>query len=145
MQLFRATTETILTYGSSTWTLTKRDEGRLDGTYTRMLRQVHNISWRDKINNNQLYGPLKKISQEIRLRRLRLAGHCHRDTSSPGHALVTWKPRHGTRNRGRHHLTFLDNLCDDVGADSVPEVKRLMSNKNEWRLLVARSSGSDKK
>ena len=40
IQLFRATTETILLYGSSTWTLTKQEEKVPDGTYTRMLRKV---------------------------------------------------------------------------------------------------------
>ena len=40
INLFRATTETILLYGSQTWTLTKRDEACLNGCYIRMLRTV---------------------------------------------------------------------------------------------------------
>ena len=44
IQLFRATSETILLYGSATWTLTKADEKKLDGIYTRMLRTALNIS-----------------------------------------------------------------------------------------------------
>ena len=35
LQLFRATTESILLYGSATWSLTKFEEKSLDGTYTR--------------------------------------------------------------------------------------------------------------
>ena len=62
MQLFRATTESILTYGCATWTLTSKDEAKLDGTYTKMLRSVHNISCRDKITNEQLYGDLLQLS-----------------------------------------------------------------------------------
>ena len=42
---FRAVVESVLLYGSNTWTLTKRLESRLDGTYTRMLRAILNISW----------------------------------------------------------------------------------------------------
>ena len=40
ISLFRTTVETVLLYGSSTWTLTKAIERKLDGTYTRMLREA---------------------------------------------------------------------------------------------------------
>jgi exonuclease III len=43
---FQAAVETVLVYGSSTWTLTKKLEAKLDGTYTRMLRAILNISWK---------------------------------------------------------------------------------------------------
>ena len=43
---FRATVESIMMYGATTWTLTKSLESKLDGTYTRMLRAVLYISWR---------------------------------------------------------------------------------------------------
>jgi len=42
-EFFRAIVESVLTYGSNTWTLTKRLETKLNGTYTRMLRAVLNI------------------------------------------------------------------------------------------------------
>ena len=40
---FRAVVESVLLYGSSAWTLTKRLESKLNGTYTRMLRVILNI------------------------------------------------------------------------------------------------------
>ena len=42
---FRATVVSILLYGYTTWTLTKRLE-KLDGNYTRMLWAILNKSWR---------------------------------------------------------------------------------------------------
>ena len=90
LKLFRATVETILLYGCSTWTLTQREEKKLDGTYTRMLRVVHNIGWDEKVSNESLYGKLGKISHTMRTRRMKLAGHVFRDKSSPAHALITW-------------------------------------------------------
>ena len=42
---FQAAVVSILLYGCTTWTLTKRLERRLDGNYTRMLRAVLNKSW----------------------------------------------------------------------------------------------------
>ena len=58
LMLFRATTETILLYGSQTWALTSAEERELNGTYTRMLRKVKNINWQAKLTNKQLYGKL---------------------------------------------------------------------------------------
>ena len=43
---FQAAVVSILLYGCSTWTLTKRKEKKLDGNYTRMLRAILNKSWR---------------------------------------------------------------------------------------------------
>ena len=40
VKVFRATMEPILLYGSETWTLSRKLEKRLDGTYTRLLRRA---------------------------------------------------------------------------------------------------------
>ena len=42
---FQAAVVSILLYGCTTWTLTKRMEKKLDGNYTRMLRAILNKSW----------------------------------------------------------------------------------------------------
>ena len=55
---FQAAVVSILLYGCTTWTLTKRLERRLDGNYTRMLRAVLNKSWRQHPTRLQLYGQL---------------------------------------------------------------------------------------
>ena len=57
---FRATMESVLLYGAETWTLTKKMNDRLDGTYTKMLRVVLGVSWRDHMTNKELYGSLEK-------------------------------------------------------------------------------------
>ena len=79
----------ILLYGSEAWTLTRAQEKSLDGTYTKMLRLVLGVSWRDKII---LYGNLPKLSDKIRSRRLMLVGHCMRHPELLGCDLVTWEP-----------------------------------------------------
>ena len=43
---FQAAVVSILLYGCTTWTLTKRLKKKLDGNYTRMLRAILNKSWR---------------------------------------------------------------------------------------------------
>ena len=53
---FQAAVVSILLYGWTTWTLTKRLEKKLDGNYTRMLRAILNKSWRQHPTKHQLYG-----------------------------------------------------------------------------------------
>ena len=43
---FQAAVVSILLYGCTTWTLTKRLEKKLDGNYTWLLRAILNKSWR---------------------------------------------------------------------------------------------------
>ena len=52
---FQAAVESILLYGCTTWTLTKRMEKKLDGNYTRILRAILNKSWRQHPSKQQLY------------------------------------------------------------------------------------------
>ena len=55
---FQAAVTSILLYGCTTWTLTKRLEKKLDGNYTRMLRAILNKSCRQHPTRHQLYGHL---------------------------------------------------------------------------------------
>ena len=74
---FQVAVVSILLYGCTTWTLTKRLE-KLDGNYTRMLRAILNKSWRQHPTRHQLYGHLPPITKTIHVRRTRHAGHCRR-------------------------------------------------------------------
>ena len=56
-RFFQAVVVSVLLYGCTTWTLTKRIENKLDGSCTRMLRAVLNKSWKQHPTKKQLYGP----------------------------------------------------------------------------------------
>ena len=71
---FQAAVTSILLYGCTTWTLTKRLEKKLDGNYTRMLRAILNKSWQQHPTRHQLYGHLPPITKTIQVRRTRHAG-----------------------------------------------------------------------
>ena len=73
---FQAAVVSILLYGCTTWTLTKRLEKKLDGNYTRMLRAILNKSWRQHPTRHQLYGHLPSITKTLQVRRIRHAGDC---------------------------------------------------------------------
>ena len=62
----QAAVVSILLYGCTTWTLTKRMEKKLDTNYTRILRAILNKSWRQHPTKQQLnshYQLLRKLSK----------------------------------------------------------------------------------
>ena len=48
---------------------------RVDGTYTRMLRAVLGVTWKEHKTNKELYGNLPKITDTLMIRRLRSIRH----------------------------------------------------------------------
>ena len=65
---FQAAVVSILLYGCTIWTLTKRLMKKLDGNHTRMLRAILNKSWRQHPTRHQLYGHLPPITKTIQVR-----------------------------------------------------------------------------
>ena len=51
--------------------------------------------------DKELYGDLPILSQKIRERRGRFAGHCFRNRIKPVSRLIHWIPKHGRRKPGR--------------------------------------------
>ena len=144
INFFRATVEYVLLYGCETWTLNKKLNKSVDGCYTRMLRKVLNISWMQHLINNVLYGTLPQISQVIRTRRLKLAGHSFRQHHQQNVSdLVLWEPNHGTSKRGGCAKTYVDTLKEDTGCTSVEEIATCMEDRVVWRKIVSRCSGKN--
>ena len=136
-RLFLATVESVLLYGSETWTLTQTMEKQLNGCYTRMLRMALNINYKDHVTNEDLYGSLPQVTSKIKMRRMRLAGHCWRHKEEIASNLVLWEPRDGTRSRGQQKTTFIDRLLMDSGLENTRELGTLMEDRKEWKKVVA--------
>ena len=132
---FQAVVASILLYGCTTWTLTKRLEKKLDGNYTRMLRAILNMSWRQHPTRHQLYGHLPPITKIIQVRRTRHAGHCWRSMDELISDILLWTPTHGRAKAGRPALTYIQQLCDDTGCrrEDLPEA---MNDREKWRERV---------
>ena len=132
---FQAAVTSILLYGCTTWTLTKRLEKKLDGNYTRMLRAILNKSWRQHPTRHQLYGHLPPITKTIQVRRTRHAGHCWRSRDELIRDVLLWTPTHGRAKAGRPARTYIQQLCEDTGC--CPEdLPRAMNDREEWRERV---------
>ena len=125
----------ILLYGCTTWTLTKRLEKRLDGNYTRMLWAILNWSWRQHPTKLQLYGHLHPITKTIQIRRTRHAGHCWRSRDELISDLLLWTPSHGRAKAGLSARTYIQHLCEDTGC-SHEDLPKAMNDRERWRERV---------
>ena len=132
---FQAAVVSILLYGCTTWTLTKRLEKKLDGNYTRMLRAVLNKSWRQHPTIHQLYGHLPPITKTIQVRQTRHAGHWWRSKDELISDVLLWTPTYGRAKAGQPARIYIQQLCEDTGCnpEDLPEA---MNDREKWRERV---------
>ena len=128
---FQAAVVSILLYGCTTWTLTKRLE-KFDGNYTRMLRAILKKSWRQHSTRHQLYGNLPSITKTIQVRRTRHAGHCWRSWDELISDVLLWTPAYGRAKAGRPARTYIQLLCEDTGF-SPEDLPEAMNDREKWR------------
>ena len=121
----------ILLYGSTTWTLIKHMEKKLDGNDTRMLRAVLNMSKRQPPPKQQLYGHLPPITKTIEVRRTRHAGHCRRSRDELISDILLWAPLHGRAKAERQARTNMQQLCADTGC-SLEDLPGAMDDRDRW-------------
>ena len=120
--IFQVVVVSILLYGCTTWTLTKRPEKKLDGNYTRMLRTILNKSWQQHPTRHQLYGHLPSITKTIQARRTRHAGHCWKSKYELIRDVLLWTPVYG-QPKAR---TYIRQLCEDTrcSPEELPEAMK---------------------
>ena len=128
---FQAAVTSILLYGCTTWTLTKRLE-KLDSNYTRMLRAILNKSWWQHATRHQLYGHLPPITKTIQVIRTR---HCWRSRDELISDVLLWTPTYGRAKAGRPARIYIQQLCEDTGCcpEDLPEA---MNDGEKWRERV---------
>ena len=126
---FQAAVVSILLYGRTTWTLTKRLEKKLDGNYTRMLWAILNKSWQQHPTKHQLYGHQPPITKTIQVRRTRHAGNCWGSRDELISDVLLWTPIYGRAKAGRPARTYIQQLCE--GTRCSPEDLSEVMNDRE--------------
>ena len=129
IRMFTATVESVLLYGSETWTMRKKLQKSVTGCYTRKLWTALNVHWQQNMNNEELHGSLLRISETIRAWRLRSDGHSARYNEETASKVLLWEPQHGHPNRGRPRTTYIDTIKADTGLDNTKEIRDAMLNQ----------------
>ena len=132
---FQAAVVSILIYGCTTWTLTKRLEKKLDGNYTRMLRAMLNKSWWQHPTRHQLYGHLPPITKTIQVRRTRHAGHCWGSRDELINDVLLLTPTCDRAIARRPARIYIQQLCEDTGC-SPKDLPEAMNYKEKLRERV---------
>ena len=141
-QFFQAAVMSILLYGCTTLTLTKRIEKKLNNNYTRMLWTVLNKSWRQHSTKQQLYGHLPLITKTIQIRQTRHVGHCWRSKDKLISNVILWTHSHGWSKVGWPTRTYIQQLCADTGC-SLENLLGVMDNRDGWQERVRKSHASN--
>ena len=128
---FQAAIMSILLYGCTTWTLTKRLEKKLDGNYTKMLQAILNKSWRQHPTKQQVYGHLPPITKTIQVRWTRNAGHHWRSRDELISDVLLWTPSHGQAKSGRPARTYIQQLCEDTECNP-SDLREAMNDREGW-------------
>ena len=132
---FQAAIVSILLYGCTTWTLSKRLKKKLDGNYTKILQAILSKSWRQHPVKQQLYGHLPPITKTIHVRRTRHAGHSWRSRDELISDVLLWTPSHGRAKAGRPARIYIHQLCKDTGC-SPKDLPEAMNDKEGWQERV---------
>ena len=128
---FQAAVVSILLYGCTTWTLTKRMEKKIDGNYARILQAILNKKWRQHPSKQQLYGHLPPITKTIQVRWTRHVGHRWRSKDELISDVLLWTLSHGRAKAGRPARTYLQQLRADMGCSS-EDLSEVMDDREGW-------------
>ena len=141
VRVFRTCVESVILYDSETWSLNAEQTRRLDGAYTRLLRKALD-EWYP-VTNDELYGrtpgselKIAKVSDTLRRRRLRFAGHCLRRKEQPAHRLVLWECPGQYWPGAQARMTYPRKLLNDTGYDNLGEMAKCMEQRDRWKILV---------
>ena len=143
---FQATVVSILLYGCTTWTLTKRLVKKLDGNHTRMLWAILNKPWRQHPTRHQLYGHLPPITKTIQVRRTR---HTAGEAGTSSWVMYSYGPPHmaGQKQDDQLEHTFSSYMrIRDVALKTCQRrwtIRRNGERRSEISVLAARHDDFD--
>ena len=127
---YQATVVSILSYGCTTWMLTKHMEKKFDGNYTRMLWDVLSKSWRHHPTKQQLYRHLPPIIKTIQVRQARHVGHWWRNMDKLISDILLWTHSHGWTKAGLAR-TYIQQPRANTGY-SLEDLSGEMDDRDGW-------------
>ena len=136
----------IFLYSRETWTLTAEIERKIQTVEMRSFRRLFGISYKDHITNEEVrsrirkaIGPYEELLSSVKRRKMKWYGHVTR-ASGLAKRVLQGTVR-GGRRRGRQRKRWEDNIRDWTGLELSDAVRRA-EEREEWRMLVARSCGA---
>ena len=128
-----------------TWKRTAMIAHRLDVFHRRCLRAIIGIAWRDHVTNEEVIRAtgMERLQDNVTTRKRTMAGHVIRlQRVRPAHTAMYCVTEYGRRKRGRPKKTWRSTFKEDLEDMGVSwhGARRIASDRDRWRLLVARCS-----
>ena len=147
MKFYNSCVLSTLLYAAECWSLTERDEARLDAFDMRCQRKILRIVWSQHITNKYVRSLTKQpvLSNTIRKRRLQWFGHLQRmDNNRIPKRLYQWTPTHGKRRPGRPRTTWKNVIQRDLrklGTEwSTEEAEVAAQDRSVWKYLSSQAA-----
>ena len=140
LKFYNACVLSTLLYTAEYWSLTERDEARLDAFDKRCQRKILRIKWSLHVTNKHIRSVTKQpqLTNLIRNCRLKWFGHLLRmDINRIPKRLHLWKPSHGRRRRGRPRTKWIDVIQRDIRnlgfGWTIEEAEVAAQDRTVWR------------
>ena len=121
-------------YAAETWTLSKKDEQKLEAFEMWCWRRFNKVKWTDKKTNEEVLvitDEKRKFLHKIKTRRGRWFGHNLR--LSKWFTLIVEGKISGRRPRGPPRKDFIKQILVDTHSSSYQELKKKAFERKEWR------------
>ena len=145
LAVYRAVVLTSLLYGCETWTTYRTHIKRLDRFHLHCLRRIMNISWEDRVTNQEVLRRAGMPGTEAMIiqARLRWTGHVMRlDDSRLPKKIFCGELTHGTRRQGGPRRRYKDCLKDALRTCNIPLVgwEAQTADRCVWRQCILKGT-----
>ncbi|KAL1447281.1 hypothetical protein WDU94_008893 [Cyamophila willieti] len=141
LRIYQTVVISTLLYSSETWTVLEKDLKVLNAFHLKSLRTICRIKWEEMIPNEEVLKRtnMKTITNLIRQKRMRWAGHISRmDSSRTPQQIAFGELLTGKRPQQKPRKRWIDILKNDLKESRIEinEWRDIAQNREEWRKHV---------
>jgi hypothetical protein len=142
IRLYKTLIRPVVTYGTETWKMTKKEQQALLIFETKIFRRMYGPKYEDgewKIRKNRKLGELNKgenIVKWIKGQRLSWLGHLERIEKNRMPKKIFTQELEGTRRRGSSRKGWREEVERDLQVLGVRRWTELMIDRDKWRGIV---------
>jgi len=137
-RLVKALIIPTVTYGSETWTLTKKTRKKINACEMWIWRKMQRISWTEKKTNEWVRRDIgiekeETLQQTVLRAKLRFFGHIMRSDGLEKEMMLAYGE--GRRKQGRPRIKWMDEI-HEITRMNLTELRDATADRRKWRNLI---------
>ena len=137
-RLVKALIIPTVTYGSETWTMTKKMKKKINACEMWIWRKMQRISWKEKRTNDWVRMSIgieneETLQQTVLRAKLRFFGHVMRSDGLEKEMMLAYGE--GRRKQGRPRKKWMDEIHETTGMN-LAELRDATADRRKWRGLI---------